>query len=624
MDMPDIPETLVDLTDDDLSALGEALQAAGAEAHAMTEDESTSAEDRAAAADAVIAAADAFQAVLNEQARREQDRQEQEARIADALAILGGPAAEGDEGDAADEVTGETAAAAVEASTAPEAPAPEAPAATAAPESAAVEPSVPSEPAQPQEASVHNDTPDNGDLDLSDVADPTAALAVATGQTAAVSAAPIRVPAVPSRSRYRRREPIPKTLSRFTDLGAVDATARGEEVDKRQLATIIANKYDQVKKMGKLPPITLATATAEHDVNLTRDPVANTEILRGQQAEMQALVASGGNCAIPMNNYDVFNAAQPIGPIGGFVRTVGAEARGAMRFLSAPSWTAAQAGISVVTNDEDADGYTNQDPPGTTEPKVCVHFDCPEEVTCIVDAVAACASFGNLTYRTAPELVEVLLDQLATAQEQAKEISYLDALAAGSTGVTDDANPYGAVRSSVWTLANALFAYRKRNHIPHTVPLDVLAPDTMIPVLKADAVADLHLGMEFLGVDQETLAAELFQALNANVAFYYDHTTADGTAQSMQNAQAAGSLGNFPLTFKVYFYAPGTWVRLDGGRLDIGLTRDSTLNSQNDLQIWSEEFTVLCMVGSESVELELELCPSGAGPEPVTALTCAS
>lgn len=627
MDMPEIPETLADLSDEELSALSESLRSAADAAAEVSADDAAPADERTKAADVIIAAADAFQAVLSEQGKREQDRQETEARVAEALAVLnpdgGGDATDDDTAtdDAAAPV--ETAAAAVEtAPTSDEAPAESTtPAAPAATETAATEPSAPSEPAQPEEASVHNVTPETGDLDLSDVPDATAALAVATGTT---GAAPARLPAVPRRSGYRRREAVPGALAQFVDLGAVDATAKGATLDRRKLAETIGMKFDHVKKMGVLPPIVLASATTSHDVNLGRDPVANTEILRHEQAEMQAVVASGGNCAIPMNNYDVFNAAQPIGPIGGFIRRVGAEARGAMRYLSAPSWVTAQEGISVVTNEEDADGYTNQDPPGTTPPKACVHFPCPEEVTCIVDAVSACASFGNLTYRTAPELVEVLMEQLATAQEQAKEIAYLDALDAGSTQVTDDANDYGAVRSSVWTLANALFAYRKRNHIPHSVPIDVVAPDTMIPVLKADAVADLHLGMEFLAVDQETLAAELFQALNANVVFYYDHTTEGGTASSMQNAQGTGSLGNFPLTFKVFFYAPGTWVILDGGVLNIGLTRDSTLNSQNDLQIWSEEFTQLCRVGAESVALELTLCPSGAGPEPVTALTCTS
>mgnify|MGYP001273035402 CR=1 FL=1 len=618
--MPDIPESLIDLDDDALAQLGTQLQAVGAAAAQIVDGDTASAEDKATAAERVLVAADAFQNVLEEQGRREAERQELSARVAEAQAILNQAAVGTDDAspaDATDTGEDEVADPGDKDDTADGSDT-----TTAAVEVAQPEPTPP----ESQEASVTNDdeSATGGDLDLSELPDPTAALAVAAGQ----APPPATVPATPKRSRAARRTPVfTQEAAPFIDLGAVDNTAKGGQLDKRGLAKAIASKWHHLNKMASFAPVPIATAHVEHDVNLTGNPVEDTRIMREQRAEFQAMVASGGNCAIPMNNYDVFNAAQPIGPIGSFVRTVGAEARGAMRYLAAPSWAAAQGGVQVTTNDEDAEGYTNQaDPPGdgTTTPKVCIHFDCPEEVTCIVDAVSACASFGNLTYRTSPELVEVLLEQLATAQEQAKEISYLDTLAAGSTQITDDLNPYGAVRSSVWTLANALFAYRKRNHIPLSVPIDVLAPDTMVPVLKADAVADLHLGMSFLGVDQETLAMELFDALNANVAFYFDHESADGTAQSMQNEQGPGSIGNFPLTFKVFFYAPGTWVRLDGGTLNIGLTRDSTLNSQNNLQIWSEEFTVLCMTGAESVEIELTLCPSGAGPDPVEALTCAS
>lgn len=505
-----------------------------------------------------------------------------------------------------------------------------------------------------QEATLSTETPtDDTPIDLSNLPDPAAAMSAATGDlapqpgggTMTLTAQPVGVERLWAQPRTlrplsRQAEFTTAEPVRFADMGMNDPTAKDAQIsDKTALAKMIGTKFDQVKRMELARPgqgkIYMAHADAPPLINeatgmperLGGDPIANMDMLQGNQrrfqSELMAVAASGGNCAIPMNNYDVFNAATVQSPVEAFLRAINAD-RGGMRYLSAPNWADAQAGVQVTTDAEDAAGYTNQTPPGPTTPKVCVHFDCPEELECIVDAVSACAEFGNLSYRTATELVVVLLDQLAVAHAQAKEITYLDAIQAGSTAVTGDVDGYGANRSIVWSLGNAAWAYRKRNHIGRSMPIDVLLPDTVIPILKADAVADLHLGMEFLGVDQETLSAQLMDSMNLNVEFYYDYSTSYGAVNAMQNAQGPGNIGNWPISFEGYIYAPGTWVRLDGGTLDVGLVRDSTLNSQNNLQLFSEEWVQACKVGYESVAFTFALCPSGEGPDPVTGRPCTS
>jgi hypothetical protein len=76
--------------------------------------------------------------------------------------------------------------------------------------------------------------------------------------------------------------------------------------------------------------------------------------------------------------------------------------------------------------------------------------------------------------------------------------------------------------------------------------------------------------------------------------------------------------------FQSFMYAPGTWIRLDGGTLDVGIVRDSTLNSTNDLQIFAEEWVQMCKVGVESIELDMSTCVNGTGPTPVAAHACSS
>ena len=63
---------------------------------------------------------------------------------------------------------------------------------------------------------------------------------------------------------------------------------------------------------------------------------------------------------------------------------------------------------------------------------------------------------------------------------------------------------------------------------------------------------------------------------------------------------------------------------LDGGALDLGLVRDSTLNSQNDYQIFYEEFFGLAFIGLESFKVTSNVCPNGLTAGTGTTRSCAS
>jgi hypothetical protein len=56
---------------------------------------------------------------------------------------------------------------------------------------------------------------------------------------------------------------------------------------------------------------------------------------------------------------------------------------------------------------------------------------------------------------------------------------------------------------------------------------------------------------------------------------------------------------------------PGAHLFLDGGTLDLGIVRDSTLNSTNDYQQFMETFEGHAFIGVESLWVEQDICPSG-------------
>jgi hypothetical protein len=74
-------------------------------------------------------------------------------------------------------------------------------------------------------------------------------------------------------------------------------------------------------------------------------------------------------------------------------------------------------------------------------------------------------------------------------------------------------------------------------------------------------------------------------------------------AQSLNTFQAAGALNEFPDTFKWFLFAEGTFLFLDGGTLDLGIIRDSTLVGTNDYKMFVETFEAVAKVGIESLKI---------------------
>jgi len=81
---------------------------------------------------------------------------------------------------------------------------------------------------------------------------------------------------------------------------------------------------------------------------------------------------------------------------------------------------------------------------------------------------------------------------------------------------------------------------------------------------------------------------------------------------------------DFPNEVEYAVFAEGAFLHIDSGSLELGLVRDSTLNSTNDFQIFGERFRNLAMLGPAQGALWVTqgICPSGELPALGTALSC--
>ena len=104
--------------------------------------------------------------------------------------------------------------------------------------------------------------------------------------------------------------------------------------------------------------------------------------------------------------------------------------------------------------------------------------------------------------------------------------------------------------------------------------------------------------------------------------FYLD-TPSTGTTQAFAD-EAAGAIDDFPDVIQFAVYVEGAFIHVDGGSLELGLVRDSTLNSTNDFQMFGETFENVALLAPAQAArwITATVCPSGEFPALATALSC--
>jgi hypothetical protein len=74
----------------------------------------------------------------------------------------------------------------------------------------------------------------------------------------------------------------------------------------------------------------------------------------------------------------------------------------------------------------------------------------------------------------------------------------------------------------------------------------------------------------------------------------------------------AGQSGDSAFRLAWLLYPEGTYQFLDGGRLDLGVVRDSTLDATDDYEVVVEVFESCALRGLESYQVQSLVLPNGA------------
>lgn len=317
----------------------------------------------------------------------------------------------------------------------------------------------------------------------------------------------------------------------------------------------------------------------------------------------EALVASGGYCAPLEVRYEVYSLGSTARPVRDALARFGAD-RGGIRFVEPPVLADYDDAVGIWTAANDAAAS----PSPATKP--CLTVACGNEVTAVADAVTLCLQFGNLATRAYPEMIarhnELALIQHAREAEQ----NLLTGIAGLGTAVTA-AKVLGVARDWLTQLDKAGAAYRYRHRLGRNAPLRAIAPEWVLDAIRSDLALQVP-GDDTISVADAKINSWL-SARNINVAWSMDGVPGFGT-------QSAGALGEFPATFEWDLFSEGSFLFLDGGTLDLGVIRDSTLVGTNDYKMFVETFEGVAMVGVESLHVTSTFSITGESQAAIDAV----
>jgi hypothetical protein len=365
-------------------------------------------------------------------------------------------------------------------------------------------------------------------------------------------------------------------------------------------------------------PVIRRTVTLPDDRQLGGDAAHNTSVMDTILGR-QALVAAGGICAPPEPLYDVPTYFVADTPVRDALPAMQAP-RGGITYMQpitiASGIGAGMAGATdFMTVDEDA-AITEGTPDNT---KSCYRIECGSFVDAEIEAIYQCITVGNMDARTFPERIAALVDAADAARARKAEGRFLDLIKAASTTVTNAGtdDKFGALIEIVAMFAKARAGMISRHRMSRDQRFHVLMPFWIAEALPVDQIRRKG--------DPDMVRATVQAALEkfgVSVTWYID-TPSTGVSQLI-TSQGAAEIKDFPATAQIAFYPEGSFGYLDSGELDLGLVRDSTLNSTNDYQLFAEEFVKVFYRGVESLWLNANLCYSGQVQAAGSIMDCAS
>jgi hypothetical protein len=258
--------------------------------------------------------------------------------------------------------------------------------------------------------------------------------------------------------------------------------------------------------------------------------------------------------------------------------------RGGIRYVTPPVLSSYANAVGVWTNTTDTTPEENT--------KTSLTVTAAQENTAYTDAVTLQMQFGNLFSRAYPELLARHNELGLIQHAREAEDNILTRIGNASTAITTT-SLIGFGRDFLVQIKRAASAYRNRHRIDPNTQLRAIVPSWVMAAVSADLTLAMP-GDNTISLGDAEINGYLSSSNVSLVA------TLDGTQFA---SQSTGALQEFPDTFVWYLFAEGSFIFLDGGTLDLGIIRDSTLVGTNDYKMFVETFEGVAFVGTESMKI---------------------
>lgn len=428
------------------------------------------------------------------------------------------------------------------------------------------------------------------------------------------------------------RQPTPadrETAGRqYRTLSNMGGRSMGEVVNEADFVAAMAEAMndlganttgdDKFERLGRI------VTEYPEDRRLGRDPLENGRVIDDRlsafdteiadsgsyaAAVANVLTASGGICAPVEPHYDYPLVGDDQRVVGDFLPTWDASRGGVSSRIPATlgSLGAVNTTASGITNWTAANDLSPSDP----ATKVVYTATCPSLTTTQIYAIVARLRHGNFMGLYDPETVAMWVHLQMVLQARIADTAMLTTINTNSKQIIETAIRYGFARDFLNNVSRLATAERRRNRMPRHAVVDMLAPDWVLDALRDDRTLEIPGSIH-----------DPFSMPDAEIgAWFSDRGIRPGWFRDSQEFAAQGGvvggqqgeLVKYNTRVKVFLYATGYFVRLDGGRLDLGVERSNTLNDTNDTQTMSEVMEAVHPRGGAFADaLEMPVCVSGA------------
>jgi hypothetical protein len=253
--------------------------------------------------------------------------------------------------------------------------------------------------------------------------------------------------------------------------------------------------------------------------------------------------------------------------------------------------------VTTVTSSQDASGATKG-----------VQVVAPATpVTATVRGQAQRLEFGNMTERFSPETQQAWITTTLAAAARQAESKLLADINGECDRFTDTPARYGAFRDLKRAVHGIAAEMRDRarefdRRLVFAFPFFV--PDMLVTDLVSQSPGD-----QAWSVTRDDVIAEMRTWAGGIIpVFMLDGLNGRLLTTPTTNGRSAG----FDYDVDIWGWFDGAMLLLDGGGINLGIVRDSTLNGRNALQTFTETFETAMRVSSvKGVRLTISLCASG-------------